>query len=149
MVRMSLALLLGVVIACGSISAASADEYEVLMLNNGEAGLMVFEPALLRIEPGDTVRFVAEDKGHNSQSIDGMIPQGATAWRGAINEEIVVRFDVEGVYGYRCTPHYGMGMVGLVLVGDDLDNLDAAVEVRHPGKAQKVFEDLFGQVGQM
>ncbi len=149
MVRIFLALLLGAMIASGSIATATADEHEVLMLNRGEAGIMVFEPAILRIEPGDTVRFVAEDKGHNSESIDGMTPPGATAWHGAINEEIVVTFDVEGAYGYRCTPHYGMGMVGLILVGDDLDNLAAAGEVRHPGKAQRVFEGLLEQAGNM
>lgn len=131
------------------MTAAMADLHEVQMLNIGEAGAMVFEPAILRVQPGDTVRFVTENKGHKSESMDGMAPQGGTSWNGAINEEIEVRFDVEGVYGYRCTPHYGMGMVGIILVGDDLSNLAAAQEVRHLGKAQKVFEGLFESVNKM
>ena len=51
---------------------AMADEVEVKMLNKGAEGLMVFEPALVKIEPGDTVKFVATDKGHNAESIKGM-----------------------------------------------------------------------------
>ncbi len=37
------------------------------MLNKGlDGGIMVFEPTLVQIEPGDTVKFVAADKGHKA-----------------------------------------------------------------------------------
>ena len=47
------------------------------MLNKGAEGAMVFEPSLLKITPGDTVKFLATDKTHNAESIAGMIPEGA------------------------------------------------------------------------
>ncbi len=59
-------------------STAAAEDFEVKMMNRGEAGTMVFEPAFLQVANGDTVRFVAEDRGHNAETVDGMIPDGAT-----------------------------------------------------------------------
>jgi plastocyanin len=70
--------------------AVSAAEFEVKMLNKGEAGSMVFEPAFLQIAPGDTVKFIVTDKGHNAEVIKDMLPEGATPFKGKINEEISV-----------------------------------------------------------
>ncbi|MHC4049236.1 cupredoxin domain-containing protein [Bradyrhizobium sp. 25ACV] len=51
-------------------SFAAAAEIEVKMLNkDSDGGLMVFEPAPVKIEPGDTVNLVAADKEHNAASI--------------------------------------------------------------------------------
>ena len=58
------------------------------MLNAGKEGMMVFEPAVLTIKKGDTVKFVATDVSHNSSSVDGMIPAGATPWVGALSQDI-------------------------------------------------------------
>jgi pseudoazurin len=124
-----------------------AAEHEVKMLNKGAEGAMVFEPSLLKIAPGDTVRFLATDKGHNVLSIEGMSPEGAAPFKGKMNEEIVVMFEKPGVYGFECRPHYGMGMVGLVIVGDAV-NLTEAKAVPQKGKAKKRFEQLFETAGQ-
>ena len=51
-----------------------AAEIEVLMLNKGAKGAMVFEPDLIVAAPGDTIRFVPTDKGHNVETIKGMLP---------------------------------------------------------------------------
>ena len=105
---------------------AAAETIEVKMLNKNDAGdLMVYEPASVSIQPGDTVRFVAVDKGHNAQSIKGLIPEGADSFRGGINQEIEVTFEEEGTYVYKCLPHLYSGMVGVVKVGDATNNLDA------------------------
>lgn len=105
---------------------AAAETIEVKMLNKNDAGdLMVYEPASVSIEPGDTVRFVAVDKGHNAQSIEGLIPEGADSFRGGINQEVEVTFEEEGTYVYKCLPHLYSGMVGVVKVGDATKNLDA------------------------
>lgn len=125
-----------------------AAEHEVKMLNVGETGRMVFEPALLEIAPGDTVTFVATDPGHNAESIKDLIPEGATAFKGKLGETISVTFDVEGVYAYKCAPHLGMGMVGLIVVGENPANLEAIAEARMPGKARDIFDGLLEQVGQ-
>ena len=126
---------------------ASAAEHQVQMLNKGADGPMAFEPSLLKIAPGDTVRFLATDKGHNVLSIEGMSPGGAAPFKGKMNEDIAVTFDQPGVYGFECKPHYGMGMVGLIVVGDPV-NLAEAQAVPHKGKAKKRFETLFGNAGQ-
>src|SRR5215218_4775436 len=96
--------------------AASAAEVEVKMLNKGTEGAMVFEPSLVKIAPGDTVKFLATDKGHDVDAIETMLPEGASPFSSKISQDFAVTFDKPGVYGYRCKPHYGMGMVGLVVV---------------------------------
>ena len=59
-------------------AAAAAEDHEVKMLNKGSDGeIMVFEPAFLKVAPGDTVTFVPTDPSHNSESIPDMIPEGA------------------------------------------------------------------------
>ena len=120
---------------------AAAETFEVQMLNRGDAGTMVFEPANLRIAAGDTVKFVATDRGHNAESIDGMMPEGATAFAGKINEEIEVTFDVEGFYGVMCKPHFAMGMVMVIAVGDAEAAPDTFLEGRLPRSAKQRFED--------
>jgi pseudoazurin len=124
---------------------AQAAEHEIHMLNKGQKGAMVFEPDLVKAAPGDTIRFVPTDKSHNAEAIKGMIPEGAEGFKSKINEELTVTLTKEGVYGVKCMPHYGMGMVALIVVGDPV-NLDAAKAVSHPGKAKKVFEELFAEL---
>lgn len=132
-----------VVIAGAMTAPALAANFDVLMLNKGEAGAMVFEPALVKLEPGDTVTFIPTDKGHNAESIKGMLPEGAEMFKGGMNKEVTVTFDLPGVYGIKCAPHLAMGMVALVVVGGDTSNLDAAMAVKVPGKAKERFEPLF------
>jgi pseudoazurin len=126
---------------------AKAAEFEVKMLNKGaDKQAMVFEPAFLKIQPGDAVRFVPTDKGHDAETIPGFLPQGAKPFKGKMSEAVTVTFDVPGLYGYRCSPHYGMGMIGLVEVGDGTAGLDAARQVKLPPIAAKRMTVLFEQV---
>ena len=76
-----------------------SEVHTVKMLNQGPTGVMVFEPAVLKINIGDTVTFVATDAAHNSASIPGMLPANATAWNGQLSRDISVTFDIPGVYG--------------------------------------------------
>lgn len=125
--------------------AAMAADHQVQMLNKGEKGVMVFQPDFLTVAPGDTVTFVPTDKSHNAESIKGMIPEGAEPFKGKTNEAVTVTFDKDGVYGVKCMPHYGMGMVALVVVGKPA-NVEEAKAVKQTGKAKKLFEELFAQV---
>jgi pseudoazurin len=140
-------------LAAGALLAASAAEaadYEVKMLNVGpDEKTMVFEPPLLHVQPGDTVTFVPTDRGHNAASVERMIPAGAAGWEGAISEPVTVTFQVDGTYGYICEPHYGLGMVGLVLVGDYRKNFAEADAVRQRGRAAQRFRELFAQAAAM
>jgi pseudoazurin len=126
-------------------TGALAETFEVKMLNRGEAGTMVFEPAYVKAAPGDTIRFLPTDRGHNVESIDGMLPDGVDSFKTKFNEEFELTVDAEGLYGIKCTPHYAMGMVALIQVGDPV-NRDAAKAVDQRGKAASRFDTLFGQV---
>ncbi|QLL66324.1 pseudoazurin [Sinorhizobium mexicanum] len=116
---------------------ALAADFEVHMLNKGKDGVMVFEPASLKIAAGDTVTFIPTDKGHNVETIKGMLPDGAETLKSKVSENYKVTFTTPGLYGVKCTPHYGMGMVGVVQVGDSPANLDAAKGAKNPKKAQE------------
>ncbi|MFT6426104.1 MAG: pseudoazurin [Celeribacter sp.] len=122
-------------------SAAFSEIHDVKMLNKGEAGKMIFEPAFLQIAAGDTVRFVPTDKGHNAESINGMMPEGAAAFKGKMNKEVEAIFDVEGVYGVMCKPHFAMGMVMTIEVGDADAAPENFFEGRVPKKAKARFEE--------
>lgn len=121
---------------------AFAAEIEVHMLNKGATGAMVFEPAFVKANPGDTIKFVPVDKGHDVQSVKDMIPEGAEPFKGKVNEEVKVTLTVPGAYFVKCTPHFGMGMVGLIQVGDNPTNLDAIVAAKKPKVVQQRLEAM-------
>ena len=116
-----------------------SENYVVKMLNQGSTGIMVFEPAVLEINVGDTVTFEATDAAHNSASIPGMLPSGASEWFGELSRDITVSFDVPGVYGYQCTPHSMMAMVGVIKVGGDSSNIDRVKAVANSYKTTFVM----------
>lgn len=124
---------------------AYAREYVVKMLNKGSTGPMVFEPAFVKVAPGDTVRFIATDKSHNAETIPGMVPAGAASFKGPMNKDVTVTFTKSGVYGVKCLPHYGLGMIALVEVGKP-GNLAQAKGVKHPPLAQRRFDSIFRAV---
>lgn len=126
--------------------AVQAAEVEIHMLNKGADGAMVFEPAFVKVQPGDTVKFVPTDKSHNVESIKDMLPEGAEPFKGEMNAEYVLTVTAPGVYGVKCTPHFAMGMVALIQVGDAPANLDAAKAVKLPKKAQERMNKGFDQV---
>lgn len=131
----------GIALAALLGGAAFAETFEVQMLNKGSDGeRMVFEPAFIQADPGDTVRFVAADKGHNAEINDGMLPEGAEAFKGKINEAIEVTLDVPGVYGVICKPHFAMGMVMTIAVGD-VTAPDDFLAGRVPKKAKARFDE--------
>jgi pseudoazurin len=135
-------------VALGGLAApALAADYRIQMLNKGDAGTMVFEPNFLAIQPGDTVTFVPTDKSHNVETIKDMLPEGAEAFKSKVNEEFTVTFDIPGLYGIKCTPHFAMGMVGAIAVGEALPNLDAAKAVKVPNKAQERLDAAYASLG--
>ena len=129
------------------MSASFAADHQVLMLNKDSEGrTMQFEPAFLKVAPGDTVTFVPQDKTHNSESIAKALPAGAKGWKGKINEQVTVTFEVEGFYGYKCLPHAGMGMVGLIQVGE-AGTPDPSIANTVPGKGKARMQELIAQAG--
>lgn len=119
---------------------ALAADIEVHMLNKGEAGAMVFEPAYIHAQPGDNIIFKPTDKGHNVESVKDMIPEGVEKFKSKINEDYTLAVTTEGAYLVKCTPHYAMGMVALIVVGDNPANLDAIVAAKKPKVVQTRLE---------
>ena len=117
------------------------------MLNKGEDGRFVYSPQLVRITPGETVTFVATDKGHDAVSIAGMLPGGAQPLKVPFNKDGSFTLTEPGVYGIRCTPHVGLGMVTVIVVGEPT-NLEAAEAAasKLPPKARERMQALLSQV---
>ncbi|MEQ8230811.1 MAG: plastocyanin/azurin family copper-binding protein [Gammaproteobacteria bacterium] len=78
------------------------------------------------MRPGDRVVF-RQMTGHDTETIEGLIPGGATPWKSALGEEgFSVTLDVPGAYVFKCNPHVSTGMVGAIVVGDTPpQNMDA------------------------
>jgi len=138
--------LTGLALASVMSAGAFAETFEVQMLNKGSDGeRMVFEPAFVQAAPGDTIKFLATDRGHNAETVKGMIPEGAEGFAGKFNEEIEITLDTEGVYGVMCKPHFAMGMVMTIAVGD-AETPEDFLEGRSPRKATERFEAQVGNL---
>jgi len=137
----------------GSYSVAYAADcqdgeiHEIRMLNKSETDpkmKMVFEPSFVLAVSGDCIKFIPTSKGHNAETIKGMIPKGAKKFKSKINKELTVQLDIEGLYGIKCKPHYQMGMIALIQVGEVSESvLTKAAKVKHRGKAKDRFKVLF------
>jgi pseudoazurin len=126
-----------------SAMPASAKTVQIEMKNKGAAGMMVFEPAYAVAQPGDTVRFVPTDPGHNAETIDGMLPEGVKPAVGGMGKVLEYKVTKAGLYGFECKPHFGLGMVALVKVGKGVPaNLDAARKATMPPLAGKRMAPL-------
>ena len=126
-------------------SAAYAENFDVMMLNKGVEGAMVFEPAFVKAAVGDTVTFIPTDKGHNVEGIKGMLPEGVEEFKSKMGEGYILTVAAEGLYGVKCTPHYAMGMVALIQAGAPV-NQEAVAAVVLKGKAKTRFEPLLAQI---
>jgi pseudoazurin len=131
-------------VAAGATSAG-APEHRVLLVTEGAHGRFRFEPPVVLAAQGDSVRFVPDSRLHAVKTVAGMLPAGASPWRGRMGEEVAVRFDRPGVYGLKCPAHYQVGMVALVIVGRDPANMRAARSVRHPPTPTETFATLFAE----
>lgn len=121
---------------------ASAAEIEVKMLNKGANGeAMVFEPAAIKAEVGDTIRFIPIDRGHDAVAIKELIPQGVEPFKGKVNQTLEVTLDQGGAYVVKCSPHFGMGMVATVVVGEaSAAEIEAISAAKMPKKAKERVE---------
>jgi pseudoazurin len=142
-----------VAIFCSSYSVANAAEceggeiHEIKMLNKSKIDpkmKMVFEPSFVLAAAGDCIKFLPTSKGHNAETIKKMIPKGAKKFKSKMNKEFMVQLDVEGLYGIKCKPHYQMGMIALIQVGEvSADDIKKAAKVKQRGKAKDRFKLLF------
>ena len=136
-------------IAFGSVfyaGQALADNTTVEMLNKRDDGAkMAYSEDITRIAVGDTITWVPTSKGHNVHFIAG--PEG---WelpkKSKNNKEVAITFDTPGVYLYQCTPHATMGMIAIVIVGDDTSNLDDIKSMKLRGKSKKKMKSILNEI---
>lgn len=112
------------IIAPDKIKLSEGSEHEIKMLNMGTDGAMVFEPAVIKVSVGDTIHFKATDAAHNSVSVEGMIPAGAASWASQLSQDFSITLDTEGIYVYQCDPHLVMAMIGVIQVGDAVNQAE-------------------------
>ena len=129
-----------------STGVSFAGNVDVDMLNKRDDGAkMVYSLDIVDINVGDTVTWLPASKGHNVEIIAG--PDSAELPRKSkLNKEFTHQFDVPGVYLYQCTPHKSMGMIGLVVVGDNTNNKDAIASTKVNGKSKKKLAKLLSEL---
>ena len=97
-------------------SVHAAETHVVKMLNQGAEGSMVFEPAFIKINAGDSINFEMSDAGHNAVTVAA--PAGSVPFDTKYKPSTLVQFDTNGIYLYKCAPHAMMAMAGLIQVSD-------------------------------
>jgi pseudoazurin len=99
---------------------------------------LVYAPLVITVQPGDIVAW-ENMSTHDTQSMEGLIPDGAEHWHSAMGENFQRTFTVEGIYIYKCTPHFGAGMGGAIIVGKPT-NLDAIQNSGAKGAAKRLVK---------
>ena len=122
-------------------SSAYAVDMTIDMLNkNADGERMVYSTEVAKVAIGDTVTWLPASKGHNVHFISA--PDGIELVKSKMNKEFSFTFEKEGIYLYQCTPHKAMGMIGLVVVGENTDNLDSVKKTKVVGKTKKKLKEL-------
>ena len=122
-------------------SSAYAVDMTIDMLNkNADGERMVYSTEVAKVAVGDTVTWLPASKGHNVHFISA--PDGVELVKSKMNKEFSFTFEKEGIYLYQCTPHKAMGMIGLVVVGENTDNLDSVKKTKVVGKTKKKLKKL-------
>ena len=124
-----------------------AENTTVEMLNKLDKRTMVFSQEIVRINPGDTVFWKSTDPGHNVQFISkNGVPDGVEKFKSKVSKDTEFTFTIPGIYAYWCVPHKTLGMIGFVIVGEDLSNLDAIKKVKFIGKSKKIAKTLIAEI---
>ena len=138
-------LILLVLLSLWSGLAIAADT-TIEMLNKLDNEYMVFSEKIVYIDPGDTVFWKATDKGHNVEFVKGAVPTGVKAFKSKLNVDTEYKFGIPGIYAYWCTPHKTMGMIGFVVVGNDLSNFNEVAKKKFLGKSKKIAKTILEQI---
>ena len=124
-----------------------AEDATVEMLDKLDKRKMVFNQEIVRIDPGDTVFWKATDRGHNVEFISkNGVPDGVEKFKSKVGKDTEFTFTIPGIYAYWCVPHKTLGMIGFVIVGDDLSNLDSIKKVKFIGKSKKIAKGLIADI---
>jgi pseudoazurin len=133
----------------GAVLAASTLMASAVMAENHviTASVTAFKPMVLKIAPGDTVSW-ENMNGHivntvftnKDQSTTQYIPEGAEGFTSAMGENFTTPpLTVEGVYLYKCDPHWGAGMGGAIIVGEPT-NLQSIGDSKPKGALKRLYK---------
>tara|TARA_B100001248_G_C27344012_1_gene437762 strand:+ start:713 stop:1147 length:435 start_codon:yes stop_codon:yes gene_type:complete len=141
-------LLTAIIFSMFTISAQAFADIQIEMLNKDDKGnKMIYSEELVDIQVGDTITWLPTSKGHNVEF--KTVPEGVDKIKKSkMNKEYSYTFEVPGVYVYWCTPHKAMGMIGVVIVGDDISNIEDAYKTKMVGKSKKKLKVLLDSYGQ-
>lgn len=96
---------------------AFAQNHQVKLLTIADDGQsMVMSPGFIKVAKGDSITFIPSDVTHNVESV--ALPSNVAPFNSAMGAEITITFNNDGVYLYKCTPHFALGMLGVVQVGE-------------------------------
>ena len=126
------------------VTPAMAGDLTIEMLNkDADGNKMVYSEEIAMVDAGDTVTWVPTSKGHNVEMIAS---PNSMKFKSKNGKEAKITFDQPGIYYYWCTPHKGMGMIGLVVVGGDLSNKDDVAKAKALGKSKKKLKALLASL---
>ena len=96
---------------------------------------------VVKIDVGDTIEWLPKNKGHN---VEFLAAPNIESLPEKSDLDVIHRitFDLPGVYLYQCTPHGNMGMLGLIVVGNNFDNIDSLGDIELSRVAKSVLERL-------
>ena len=121
-----------------------AGDITIEMLNKDANGnKMVFSQEVAKIEVGDTITWLPTTKGHN---VEIVASPNKMKFKSKNGKEAKITFDTAGLYYYWCTPHKGMGMIGLVVVGNDISNMSDVANAKALGKSKKKLKTLLASL---
>ena len=132
------------VVAAFLSTPSFAADVAIEMLNkDADGNKMVFSEEVVKVDVGDTVTWLPSSKGHNVEMISS---PNKMKFKSKNGKEAKITFDTPGIYYYLCTPHKGMGMIGLVVVGNDMSNIDDVKKAKAYGKSKKKLKKLLASL---
>ena len=128
------------------MSSVLAETFEVEMLNKLEKERNVFNPSIIYVNAGDTVKWISTNPGHNIAFTKKGVPEGVELFKSKVGTDAEYTFNTPGIYAYNCTPHNGLGMIAFVVVDNDLSNMEQVAKVKYPGKSKKIAATLLEEI---
>lgn len=123
-------------------AAAMAEVHDV------QASLTSFDPLVVKIQPGDQVSWskmgghLVNTKFTSADGVTEYVPDGAEGFMSQMGANFTTDpLTVEGVYLYKCDPHWGAGMGGAIIVGEPT-NLQAIVDTKPKGALKRLVKKV-------
>ena len=122
-----------------------AADITIEMLNKAPEGKErnIYSTEIARVNVGDTITWLPTNKGHN---IEMVASPNNMKLKSKNNKKVQITFKDPGIYYYWCTPHKGMGMIGLVVVGGDTSNKDQIAKAKAIGKSKNKLKKLLSEL---